>query len=639
MLAADIPPFARNLLFSANLLPFSKKDGGVRPIAVGNVFRRLASKIACWSVSPDLSKNFVPTQVGVGVPSGCEAAVHAARRYLSTATPNRVLVKLDISNAFNSVRRDSLLDACLSRCPSIYRYVDLSYGSPSSLICGSSAISSENGVQQGDPLGPLLFSLAIDSAVKACQSEFNVWYLDDATIGGPACSILEDLNNIIPALISLGLSINPSKSEIFNISYDPNYFNTSIYPLFNSLLPNIKAVTSSDLIVLGSPIFSSAIPSFLELKLTKIQESIATLKTVDAHAAFFLIKNFLAFPRLQFFLQSAPCHRHHCALQHFDLLLRNSISANTNVNFDDAGWQQAILPVRHGGLGLQAPSVLALPFYLSSSYRCSPLVLRILSPHSESVLDQELSHGIEVWSSRGFDIPCYPCYTKAWTETMFLQLYNSLLSSCDQHRRACLLAASSEWSGAWLNAYPSGNTGTLLDPKSVQIGISLRLGLDICFPHTCRCGSVVDRKGLHPLSCRKSPGRIPRHSELNSVVKHALEAAGFPCQLEPPGLLREDGKRPDGVSLFPYKNGKAIVWDATCSDTFASSCLSLSAVEAGSAAKRAETKKASKYASLMDRFIFEPVSVETSGVLGPSTLRFLSKIGRSLGRARNDPVN
>ena len=39
------------------------------------------------------------------------------------------------------------------------------------------------GIQQGDPIGPALFTLSVDEAARGVQSEFNVWYLDDATLG------------------------------------------------------------------------------------------------------------------------------------------------------------------------------------------------------------------------------------------------------------------------------------------------------------------------------------------------------------------------------------------------------------------------------------------------------------------------
>ena len=62
----------------------------------------------------------------------------------------------------------------------------------SNLIFGSDVISSCKGVQQEDPLDPFLFSLGIQDIISKMKSEFNVWYLDDGTLGGDANTVLED---------------------------------------------------------------------------------------------------------------------------------------------------------------------------------------------------------------------------------------------------------------------------------------------------------------------------------------------------------------------------------------------------------------------------------------------------------------
>ena len=46
---------------------------------------------------------------------------------------------------------------------------------------------------------------------------------------------------------------------------------------------------------------------------------------------------------------------------------------------------------------------------------------------------------------------------------------------------------------------------------------------------------------------------------LNNVVKRALDYAGFPAQLEPTGLDRGDGKRPCGLTVFPFESGKCLI--------------------------------------------------------------------------------
>ncbi len=96
----------------------------------------------------------------------------------------------------------------------------------------------------------------------------------------------------------------------------------------------------------------------------------------------------------------------------------------------------------------------------------------------------------------------------------------------------------------------------------------------LCRPHTCHhCGAQVDSTATHGLSCIWSEGRHQRHAAVNDIVHRALSAAHLPSRLEPTGLSRSDGKRPDGVTLVPWKSGRLLVWDATCPDTFAPSHL------------------------------------------------------------------
>ena len=127
----------------------------------------------------------------------------------------------------------------------------------------------------------------------------------------------------------------------------------------------------------------------------------------------------------------------------------------------------------------------------------------------------------------------------------------------------------------------------------------LRLGVPICQPHKCQlCGSPVDRQGTHGLHCRKSLDRHPRHSAINDLIKRSLGSAKIPAHLEPAGICRSDGKRPDGATVLPWRSGRILVWDATCPDTFAPSPRDLTTRGAGAVADQAEERKKAKYAEL-----------------------------------------
>ena len=73
----------------------------------------------------------------------------------------------------------------------------------------------------------------------------------------------------------------------------------------------------------------------------------------------------------------------------------------------------------------------------------------------------------------------------------------------------------------------------------------------------------MDQWGHHGLSCKKSRGRQGRHSALNESIQRALGSAKVTSILEPPGLDRGDNKRPYGLTIYPWKFGKPLVWDVS----------------------------------------------------------------------------
>ena len=82
-------------------------------------------------------------------------------------------------------------------------------------------------------------------------------------------------------------------------------------------------------------------------------------------------------------------------------------------------------------------------------------------------------------------------------------------------------------------------------------------------------------------------------------------------------MITADGKRPDGCTQIAFENGKKIVWDATCADTFASSNIAAASQVARSVAENAALRKTNKYSQLPgSEYHFVPVAVETSGSIG-----------------------
>ena len=133
-----------------------------------------------------------------------------------------------------------------------------------------------------------------------------------------------------------------------------------------------------------------------------------------------------------------------------------------------------------------------------------------------------------------------------------------------------------------------------------------------------------------------SKGWIPGHDDINNVFSRAFSSAGIPNILQPPGISRDDGKRPDGMTLIPWSRGKSLLWDVTVRDTLAKSYLSISSSKAGSVADQAERKKHNHYVSLKENYLFKPIAFESMGSCGPETKDFLVSLGKRMKSASGE---
>jgi len=73
-----------------------KSNGDLRPIAVGCTYLRLVAKVCLRPFIPRLHNLLLPSQVGVGTPLGCEAAVYATHYFMDQPHNDEVLLKLDV---------------------------------------------------------------------------------------------------------------------------------------------------------------------------------------------------------------------------------------------------------------------------------------------------------------------------------------------------------------------------------------------------------------------------------------------------------------------------------------------------------------------------------------------------------------
>jgi hypothetical protein len=574
------------------------------------------------------------------VKNGAEIGAHTARRFFNHQhqTPTAFL-KIDFKNAFNMLDRIPMLNSAYEIIPELYPFLHQSYREPSNLIWNDSTLTSSRGVQQGDPLGPPLFCLAIQPIIATLTSALNMWYLDDGTLGGDPHTVLHDFNQIITLSEKIGLELNFEKCELAILGPQSN--NTQIFNSFNELAPGISTISPNNIELLGAPLHINSIENAFNKKITALKTLSDRLENLPSHISFYLLKHSLSIPRLTYILRCSPVWKYPHLLERYDTILQNSLETITNCKLNSVQLQQITLPLKLGGLGIPTSSHIALPCFISSSLATLDFCTQILPPYVTSKYDNLVTEAIEQWklASCNTEIPsdtiqkCQAAWEKPLSIRNLTALTQSFSLPIDQAR---ILACQIKESGAWLNALPSRSLGTLLDNDTFRISIGLRLGCKICTNHKCKCGAMVDELGLHGLSCKKSAGRHPKHSMVNELIKKALISGGIPAIREPLGCSRSDGKRPDGLTLIPWSKGRCLIWDFTGVDTFAQSYLNSTALSAGSAAKIAEKRKAKKYESLSSSYIFKPVAIESSGVFGKEGLEFIKQIGKLIKSATGE---
>ncbi|OWA51473.1 hypothetical protein BV898_15954 [Hypsibius exemplaris] len=169
-----------------------------------------------------------------------------------------------------------------------------------------------------------------------------------------------------------------------------------------------------------------------------------------------------------------------------------------------------------------------------------------------------------------------------WDRPIIELAIESLITTAEVTGRASLLAVMSEFAGVCLNFLLVSSLGNLLDDNCLRILVVLRLGATGCQPHNCHVyGKEVRENGHRGLSCAYGISRGSRHSAINEVVKRALVSAGVPAVPVTPGLCRVDGKQPNEMTMTPFQHGKALLRDATISNTLTMSNIIRTTAEAG----------------------------------------------------------
>ena len=109
-------------------------------------------------------------QVGVDVSGGAEAAINAIRRLVTNLPDHHVVIKLDFSSAYYTIRRDTVLDTVADKLPELYRFIHAPLSGSPKFSYHTYIIESAEGSQQVDPLSGLEFCDAIHPTLEESSS-------------------------------------------------------------------------------------------------------------------------------------------------------------------------------------------------------------------------------------------------------------------------------------------------------------------------------------------------------------------------------------------------------------------------------------------------------------------------------------
>ena len=121
-------------------------------------------------------------------------------------------------NAFKSLDRRHMLQQVSLRAPQLSAWASFCYRSHSHLFLQNGhPLSSQQGVQQGDPLGPLFFSLAWHSVIEALPANLsmNLWRPDDGHLIGTPDTPRSCLAILESEGAKISVCLNPAKCRLW----------------------------------------------------------------------------------------------------------------------------------------------------------------------------------------------------------------------------------------------------------------------------------------------------------------------------------------------------------------------------------------------------------------------------------------
>ena len=607
LLSKEIAPF----FCGGRLHALRKNDvGAIRPIAVGEVFRRLVAKCLAFKLSPQAQTFLEPHQLGVKTRGGCEATIHATQSILSDQNihPNdKFLLQVDFTNAFNTLNREHFISEIRKRLPGLSAFVEWCYGDHSILWFGKDTIISATGPQQGDPLGILIFGIGLHPLIERIKSEvpslaMHAWYLDDGLFIGRLLEIASAFRIVREMAPSLGLMVNLKKSTYWR---DPQIRGYEIRESFLGIPEN----NDDGVVVLGSPVGS--IPFTQSSILSKVHDIYSILSKLgtleDPQVELALLRSCFGIAKFGYVLRTCDPATNGDVFASFDDAQCRALSTITgsSISTSDPRWILASLPVSLGGVGLRSAALHGPAAFVSSDVQCRPIVNKLISP---SVQRRDVSRALSLLSnaSAHATTPLPGPINSDTTQRLLSRRVDEarlhVLQGVDTDDRFKLIFPSVclPGTGDFLNVVPSPALKLHIHPTEFVMALKYRLGLPV-FPEESdclHCGRISDIYGDHAISaCHTSGGIIRRHDLLRDAIFDTAYAALLRPQKEERNLL-DDSSRPGDITIRGWARSRGkekTAFDVTVVSPLRQDVRSHSMLDPGLVLRKSREAKFKKY--------------------------------------------
>ncbi|GJW06041.1 uncharacterized mitochondrial protein-like protein [Tanacetum coccineum] len=285
-------------------------------------------------------------------------------------------------------------------CPAISHWVEFCYSNLVRLYYGEHTLWSCQGVQQGDPIGPLLFALVLHPLICKIRDSFTLslqaWYLDDGTIVVDTLVMGKVFELILEDGPWYDLHSNVDKTEVFWPKEDPRSRLTGVFP------SNI-AQPSHGVKLLDGPAsvdfdFCSQLVMKRMDKTIELMDAVAKIN--DPQCELLILRSCTGISMLYFSIHTCSPRVFESAQRSFDVALRSyleHIVTASGTGFGDWKWRLVTLPFAFGGLGVYYAGDVFVTFRIFRSFSTSS-ILRVSSKtrsSGKSAQAEEQVHTVE----------------------------------------------------------------------------------------------------------------------------------------------------------------------------------------------------------------------------------------------------